>query len=300
MFQYNGGAAAAMRWVSERLPHAKQVLVTDFPKNFLLLPWQLVKDGLPLSERATEALLFEPWKRARARGFGLKTAKPHWANLFLGNIHVGDHEDVGHAGLSHCACEIGAGRALPPGSVLAPFAAQIGLMRIIQGAPELHADGVEIGLISDNLIILLNDKALEGPVRHGLEAMALKYFDAATAHQFCKRTTTHNPKKFFRYIGRLLREKKGETQFLALPEHCDRIIMSILGDLSEAKTVDDLRRPLRRARGFLIHHGAAPNAAAAIIHAVLYTGAHAEQLAAKASGLGFDLGDLVMDSETYA
>ncbi len=293
MFQYNGGEAAAKRWVKARLPQARLVLVTDFPKNFLLLPWQLAEDGLPLSRRATEALLFEPWKRARARGFGLETAKPKWGPLFLGNIQMGDHEGVGHAGLNHCACEIGAGRGYPPGSVLASFAAQVVLQLILESVPELHVDGVEIGLISDNLIIILNDKALEGPVRNGLAAMALKYFDAAVTHQFCKRTITHDPKKFFRYIGRLLRKHKGDTQVLALPEHCDRIIMRVLNDHAAAKTHDDLRKAVRRLKGFLVHHGASPNAVDAVLRATLYTGAFAEQLPNKP--IGWDAGDLVED-----
>lgn len=284
MFLYNGGAPAMLDWVRQKLPDAAVVLTTDFPKCFPLLPWQLVETALPLSRRATEALLFQPWNKAKVIGFGMKKkAKPDWGALFTYATEA-DGSFREKDGVGNCACEIGVGRGIPPGSVLSALAAQLALLSMIKEVKALNATGVEKGLFADNLIIILRDASLEGPVRDGLRKLAETYFDQQLAHVFCRRIRRHNPKRFFTFVGRYLRVKHKTLQVWAPPAHCDRIVDRVLGDLGSIKTFDGLRRPVRRIEGFVRHHNGAPNAVRAALRAALLVGAGAEQLKDSANG----------------
>lgn len=264
LFLYNGGERAAFNWLKERLPRAKRVLVTDFPKCFPLLPWHAVEDGLPLTREATRSLLFRPWKAVEVVGLGPMKPVPSFGAVFFGYaVHPTDA-----IGIPNCAGEIGHGRGIPPGAVLSPLVAQIVLHEMLMEALRDFA-GVEMGLFADNLIILLPDEKLVGPVRRRLCKLAAQYFDSSVAAEFRQRTRCINRQEGFRYLGRFIDTRGKRVRADALPEHCERLLYRILSDLEGVQGLEGLPRSYARMRGFAARHGCGNVAAAGVAHAAL-------------------------------
>lgn len=265
MFLYNGGDAASQRWMNEHLRGAKLVLLTDVPKCFPLLPWQLVGNGLRLPSKVCQALLFDPWKSARVRGLGFEGAEqPSWEELILGkNAPMGS--------LGSCVGKIGIGRGIPTGSALSSLAAQVALQHVLSPThlAEAHAEGVAMGLLADNLIFCLSDEKSESSIREALHRSVSNHFDPLVAHELCRRITPHDPAKAFRYLGRLVRLDNDAPVYDAVPDHCDRLVRNVVDDVMKAKMPDHLVRPVLRILGFANFNNAGPNTAKAIIQASL-------------------------------
>ncbi len=261
LFQYNGGEPAALQWMGRELQNAAVVLTTDFPKCFPLLPWELVENGLLTSRKVTRALLFEPWKRVKVKGFGpWKMGQWYWP-AFYGGTTIGPD----------CAVEIGSGRGIPPGSALSSLVAQAVLHQML-GEDVFKLEGVRFGLWADNLVILLASRELEAPVLDGLAEMAKKHFDNSVMELFLQRTTSHLAGEAFVFLGRRMRVRRGELRLEALPEHNLRIVCRVLDDLASAQKWDDFDKPTRRLIGYAIRHGIAPSAANAVIQGAISIG----------------------------
>ncbi|MCC6786266.1 MAG: hypothetical protein IT547_00360 [Hyphomonadaceae bacterium] len=247
MFLFNGGERAAITWLAEHLPKARAILVTDVPSCFALLPWQMVENGSLLPRRAIRSLLFDPWKRAKIAWPG-----PERPNS-LGEAFL-----RGAIGASNCADEIGAGRGLPPGAVLSPIVAQLVLQKMLAENLLCEFPGIEIGLLADNLVILLPDKNLATLVIDRLTMLALNHFDDIVAHEFRRRTDAFKPGEAFKYLGRLIRVKNKRVSMDPLPGHRERLFESVCNDLGQAKSIEDFDRPVRRMVGFASRHGGSP------------------------------------------
>jgi ribonuclease HI len=235
-FAVHGGDRAMKQWLRAALPGAQLVLTTDFPDFFLSLVRERLTEVTPLPRRVTRALLISPFESLSKPGNQAPKGKEEmqapkrwaskasrmnslWLPVLSGAMPISG-TCVG--GLT----EFG----VPPGSPFSGIVSQVVLRSILE-AIEHAAEGVEAGLVFDNLIIVLRDASAKQAVIHALmEAVRDVISDDAKA-ELRQRLVPRSPKRF-NYVGYDVVLHRGRVKFTSRRKEWDLLEDRIFGDMT--------------------------------------------------------------------
>ena len=242
-FAVHGGDRAMKEWLRAALPKAQLVLTTDFPNFYLSLVRQRLTEVTALPRRVTQALLISPFDCLSEPGNQTPEGKEEmqapkgWASKAsrMGSLWLPALSGAMPISAT-CAgglTEVG----VPPGSPFSGIVSQAALRSVLE-AIEGAAEGVQVGLVGDDLSIVLADANAKETVIHALmEAVRDVISDDAMA-ELRRRLVAHSPKRF-NYVGYGIRLRGGRVKFTSRRRDWDLLEDRIYGEVANALTEVD-------------------------------------------------------------
>jgi hypothetical protein len=226
-FMSAGGRNGFEEWLGEEIAQAQVVITTDIPSCFNRVLRDAVADGLPLSGRVMEEVLFRPMDNA----------------LYLkrtpGGLTPMLKEEVAQVSSPK--------RGIPQGSAASSVASERVIGRIIRRVEAASPDA-RIATYGDNLIILLRDPGIEQSVRDALASEAEACFGSDVISELTRRTRTGLATAWFSFAGRDYR-RQGKTLKIKLgSDRIAKFVGKTIIDIDDAKRAKDRKRLLRLDR----------------------------------------------------
>jgi len=225
-----GGQKGFEEWLSEEIGQAQVVITTDIPSCFNRVLRDAVADGLPLSGRVREEVLFRPMDKAL---YFKKTPR---------GLTPMKQEEVAQVSSPK--------RGIPQGSAASSVASERVIGRIIRRVEAVSPDA-RVATYGDNLIILLRDPGIEQLVLHALTSEVEASFGSDVISELTRRTRIGSLTKWFSFSGRDYRRQGQALKVKLDAKRIDKFIVKTAVDADDAIRAKDRKKLLKADRSVM-------------------------------------------------